>query len=171
MPSRASQAAFWVGADARNPEKRKDSFRGAKRTISRRRRKPLRSLAARNAVFRGIHCFQWLHLHFVSHRRRESCCGRADEKPGQRRRRFLKNNTVRRRLWQEIVGFLSRAPPRLASRLGRIADLAIMARLRPAGAHPGRSRLKPHSPATILIKPRLGANDRCRLRGDRWGDA
>jgi hypothetical protein len=36
---------------------------------------------------------------------------RADEKPGPRRRRFLKNNTVRQRLWQEIVGFVARPCP------------------------------------------------------------
>jgi hypothetical protein len=55
--------------------------------------------------------------------------------PGRRRRRFLKNNSERQRLWQEIVGFLSRAPARLASRFGRIADSAILARLRPTSAH------------------------------------
>jgi hypothetical protein len=41
----------------------------------------------------------------------KAAVARADEKPGPRRRRFLKNNTPRQRLWQEIVGFLSRAPP------------------------------------------------------------
>jgi hypothetical protein len=64
---------------------------------------------------------------------------RADEKPGPSGGRFLKNNTARQRLWQEIVGFLSRAPARLASRFGRIADLAILARLRPTSAHPSHS--------------------------------
>ena len=71
MPSRGSQTAFLGGADARNPEKRKGSFRGAKRTISRRRRKPLRLLGVRNAAFREIHCFQWLQLPFVSHLRQK----------------------------------------------------------------------------------------------------
>ena len=54
----------------------------------------------------------------------KAAVARADEKPGPRRRRFLKNNTARQRPWQEIVGFLSRAPARLASPFGRIADLA-----------------------------------------------
>jgi hypothetical protein len=69
----------------------------------------------------------------------KAAVARADEKPGPRRPRFLKNNTPRQRLWQEIVGFLSRAPARLASRLGRIADLAILARSRPTSAHCGPS--------------------------------
>jgi hypothetical protein len=69
----------------------------------------------------------------------KAAVARADEKPRPRRRRFLKNNTVRQRLWQEIVGFLSRAPARSASRFERIADLAILARLRPTGAQPGRT--------------------------------
>ena len=43
---------------------------------------------------------------------------RADEKPGPRRRRFLKNNTARQRPWQEIVGFLSRAPAGWRAPLG-----------------------------------------------------
>jgi hypothetical protein len=63
----------------------------------------------------------------------------ADDKPGPRRRRFLKNNTARQRLWQEIVGFLSPAPARLASRFGRIADLA-----------------KSSAPTSERLKPRMG---------------
>ena len=36
---------------------------------------------------------------------------RADEKPGPSGGRFLKNNTARQRLWQEIVGlFVARLP-------------------------------------------------------------
>jgi len=35
----------------------------------------------------------------------KSAVAGADEKPGPRRRRFLKNNTGRQPLWQEIVGF------------------------------------------------------------------
>jgi len=43
---------------------------------------------------------------------------RADEKLGPRPRRFLKNNTARQRPWQEIVGFLSRAPAGWRAPLG-----------------------------------------------------
>jgi hypothetical protein len=57
---------------------------------------------------------------------------RADEKPGPRRRRFLKNNTPRQRLWQEIVG-LCRAPLR-----GWRAALADLAR----ASEPTSERLK-----------------------------
>src|ERR1700734_3957333 len=41
----------------------------------------------------------------------KAAVARADEKPGPRPRRFLKNNAARQRLWQEIVAFC-RAPLR-----------------------------------------------------------
>jgi hypothetical protein len=72
----------------------------------------------------------------------KAAVARADEKPGPRRPRFLKNNTPRQRLWQEIVGFLSPGPARLASRFGRIADLAILACLRPTSAHFGHASVE-----------------------------
>ena len=41
----------------------------------------------------------------------KAAVARADEKHGPMPRRFLKNNTARQRLWQEIVGlFVARLP-------------------------------------------------------------
>ena len=85
---------------------------------------------------------------------------RADDKPGPRRRRFLKNNTARQRLWQEIVGLLSRAPARLASRFGRIADLAILARLRPTSAHLSRCWCSTSFPQPVIRKNEFPATHR-----------
>jgi hypothetical protein len=56
----------------------------------------------------------------------KAAVARADDKPGRRRRRFLKNNTARQRLWQEIVGFLSPALPAWRAAFGGLGNIGAL---------------------------------------------
>jgi hypothetical protein len=68
---RRSRGHFALGLDeTEDQQKQRDSFRGAKRSVSRRGRKSLRSLTRAKWSFRGILCFQSLDSHFVSHETR-----------------------------------------------------------------------------------------------------
>ncbi len=63
----------------------------------------------------------------------------ADEMPGPRRQRFLKNNTARTGFGKRLSAFRRAPLPGWRAALGEIVDLAISECLRPTSAHGGHS--------------------------------
>jgi hypothetical protein len=115
------------------PEKPKDSFRQAKRSVSQPGRKSLRSFGMLNRSFRGIVCFQCLESPFVSRKSRKRRIARTERRTRPAFSCVLKNSNKGRPVRQEKIGRLagpgrrlSSAPPRRSTSENRAGLMSLI---------------------------------------------